>query len=46
MDFNIFLTLREKILTAKFVVIGFKRGNLPAMGDKKEAAMLGFGKSR
>jgi hypothetical protein len=43
MFFSIFL---EKFLGAKFVVIGFKRGNSPAMGEKKAAVMLEFGRSR
>jgi hypothetical protein len=44
--FCIFFNFPGKILTAKFVVIGFKRGNSPAMGEKKEAVTLEFGRSR
>jgi hypothetical protein len=45
-DFYIFFNFPGKNLTAKFVVIGFKRGNSPAMGGKKAAVRLEFGKSR
>jgi hypothetical protein len=44
--FYIFFNFPRKIFTAKFVVIGFKRGKSPALGEKQAAAMLGFGKSR
>ena len=45
-DFYIFSIFQEKILTAKFVVIGLKQGKSPAMGEKQVAVTLEFGKSR
>jgi len=46
LDFYAFFDFLEKFFTAKFVVIGFKQGKSPAMGEGKEAATLEFGKSR
>jgi hypothetical protein len=42
MLFSIFL---QKFLTAIFLVIGFKRGNSPAMGEKKNAMTLSLEKA-
>jgi hypothetical protein len=44
--FIFFSIFQEKFLTAKFVVIGFKQGKSPAMGEKKEAVTSEFGTSR
>jgi hypothetical protein len=38
--FTLFSIFLEIFLTAKFVVIGFKRGKSPVMGEKKEAVTL------
>ena len=44
--FIFFFSFPRKFLTAIFFVIGLKQGKSPAMGEKKEAMMLEFGKSR
>jgi len=44
--FYVFSIFEEKILTAKLVVIGFKQGKSPAMGEKQVAMTLEFRKSR
>jgi hypothetical protein len=44
-DFYTFFNFPIKFFAAKFVVIGFKRGKSPAMGEKKEAVLLEFGAS-
>jgi len=46
LGFIFFFNFPGKILMAKFVVIGFKQGKPPAMGEKKVVVMLGFGRSR
>ena len=42
----LFLIFFENFFSAEFVVIGFKRGNSPALGEKQAAVTLEFGKSR
>ncbi|MGA2069856.1 MAG: hypothetical protein ABSG97_00770 [Sedimentisphaerales bacterium] len=39
-DFYIFSIFQEKFLTAIFLVIGFKQGKSPVMGEKKEAVTV------
>lgn len=44
--FIFFSIFQENFLMAIFLVIGFKQGKSPAMGEKKKAVTLEFGKSR
>jgi hypothetical protein len=46
LDFYIFFDFLRNFFAGKFVVIGFKQGKSLTMGEKKNAATLGFGKSR
>jgi hypothetical protein len=43
--FIFFSIFQEKILAAIFLVIGFKQGKSPTMGEKQVAVTLEFGKS-